>query len=264
MSDPLLPYALVTGASSGIGEVFARRLARDGRSLILVARTADKLSALAGELAKAHGIHAVALAADLADPTAPARIFAETEARGLPVDLLVNNAGFGTTGEFARLPLAAELELLQVNVLALVELTHRFLAPMLARRAGAIINVASTAGFQPVPYFTTYAASKAFVVSFSQAIAEEVRSQGVTVLALCAGTTRTAFFDRAGIDVARTNWRMQEPAVVVEVALRALRRRKTLTIAGWLNRVMVQSQRLAPRRLVARAAATALRGRLGR
>jgi len=151
-----------------------------------------------------------------------------------------------------------------VNVLALVELTHRFLAPMLARRAGAIINVASTAGFQPVPYFTTYAASKAFVVSFSQAIAEEVRSQGVTVLALCAGTTRTAFFDRAGIDVARTNWRMQEPAVVVEVALRALRRRKTLTIAGWLNRVMVQSQRLAPRRLVARAAATALRGRLGR
>jgi short-subunit dehydrogenase len=264
MNHPATAYALVTGASSGIGESFARRLAGEGRSLVLVARSADRLSALAGELARARGVRALALPADLADPTAPARIFAETEGRGLPVDLLVNNAGFGTCGEFARLPAATELELLRVNVLALVDLTHRFLVPMLARRAGAIVNVASTAGFQPVPYHATYAASKAFVLNFSQAIAEEVRGQGVTVLALCPGTTRTPFFDRAGIDLARSDWRMEEPEAVVETALRALRRRNTLTISGWLNRLMIQSQRLAPRALVARAAATAMRARVGR
>lgn len=264
MVDARLSYALVTGASSGIGEVFARRLAQEGRSLILVARTATRLTALADELAKAHGVRAIALPADLADRAAPGRIFAETEGRGLAVDLLINNAGFGTTGAFARLPLATELEMLQVNVLALVELTHRFLAPMLARHTGAIINVASTAGFQPVPYLTTYAASKAFVANFSQAVAQEVRGQGVTVLALCPGTTRTAFFDRAGVDVARIAWRLQAPEAVVETALRALRRRKALTISGWLNRLMIQSQRLAPRSVVVRAAAAAMRARLGR
>lgn len=263
MRDPLNPYTLVTGASGGIGEAFARRLAQEGRSLILVARTARRLAALADELTNAHGVRAVALPADLADRTEPARIFAETEGRGLHVDLLINNAGFGTTGEFARLPLATEIEMLQVNVLALVELTHRFLAPMLARRSGAIINVASTAGFQPVPYLTTYAASKAFVVNFSQAVAEEVGGQGITVLALCPGTTRTAFFDRAGIDISSVAWRMHAPEAVVETALHALRRQKTLTISGWLNRIMVQSQRFAPRSLVVRAAAAALRTRLG-
>ncbi len=191
-------YALITGASSGIGEVFARELARAGRSLILVARSTDKLESLRAELQSAHpGVEVVVIPLDLSQQNAPAELFAGTESRGLYVDLLMNNAGFGAFEPFAELQLERQLEMLRLNVEALVALTHFFLQPMRARRAGAVINIASTAAFFPGPYFATYAATKAFVLSFSQALFVENRSHGVLVTAVCPGATATNFFEVA-------------------------------------------------------------------
>lgn len=253
---------LITGASSGIGEVFARKLAARGHNLLLVARSEDKLITLCNELGRIKSTHAQYVAMDLSQPGAPARLLAETEKRGLEIDFLINNAGFGSMGEFSQLDLERELGMIDLNVRSLVELTYRFLAPMRERRGGSIINVASTAGFQPVPYMATYAATKAFVLSFSEALWEESRPYGVKVMALCPGVTETNFFDAAKIQKPPARM-VQTPEAVVETALRALARGKSSVISGWSNFMMVESERLVPRSLVLRVAGMALRKTFG-
>jgi len=249
---------LITGASSGIGEAFARALAARGHNLLLVARSEDKLMTLCSELGRVRSIHCQHVAMDLSKPESPAKLFEEAETRGLEIDLLINNAGFGSMGDFATLDLARELNMVDLNVRSLVEMTYRFLAPMRERKAGAIINVASTAGFQPVPYMATYAATKAFVLSFSEALWEENRTLGIEVMALCPGVTETGFFEASRMQKppARTS---QTPEEVVETALRGLSRRKSSIISGWPNKFGVAIGGLTPRSLLLRAIGSVMR-----
>jgi len=254
--------SLITGASSGIGEAFARKLAALGRNVFLVARSEDKLIALCNELGRTNSIRAQYFALDLSKPEAPAQLFAESEKRGLNVDLLINNAGFGAMGDFAKMDLARQLNMIDLNVKGLVELTHRFVQPMREKKQGAIINVASTAGFQPVPYMAVYGATKAFVLNYSQALWEENRRYGVHVMALCPGVTETNFFEASQMEhppmrVAQT------PEDVVDAALRGLTRKKSLVISGLANFIMIEAERLVPRSLIARVAGRALRPKPG-
>jgi hypothetical protein len=252
--------ALITGASSGIGKAFARKLASLGRNVFLVARSEDKLIALCNELGRTNNIRAQYFVLDLSRPDAPARLFEEAEKRGLVVDLLINNAGFGSLGDFSRLELDRELNMIDLNVRAVAEITHRFLSQMRQRKQGTIINVASTAGFQPVPFMATYAATKAFLLSFSEALWEENRIHGIHVMALCPGVTETNFFEAS---------RMQKPPMraaqsseeVVEAALQGLARRNRTVVSGWTNYFMIEAQRLVPRSLIVRAAGRVLRPR---
>lgn len=250
---------LITGASSGIGEAFARKLAVRGHNLLLVARSEDKLITLCNELGRSDRTRAQFVAMDLAAPDAPANLFEETKRRNLQIDFLINNAGFGSMGEFATQDLAHELNMIDLNVRSLVEMSYRFLQPMRERKSGAIINVASTAGFQPVPYMATYAATKAFVLSFSEALWEENRAYGIEVLALCPGVTETAFFTASHIQKppART---IETPEQVVETALRGLKRRKSSIISGAPNKLMVVTERVMPRSLVLRTIGSVMRG----
>ena len=251
---------LITGASSGIGEVFARKLAARGRNVLLVARSEDKLITLCNELGRSNSIRAQYVALDLSLPESPARLFEEAEKRGLTIDLLINNAGFGSMGDFAKLDLARELNMIDFNIKSLVELTHRFLQPMRERKQGSIINVASTAAFQPVPFMATYAATKAFVLSFSEALWEENRAYGVKVMALCPGVTETNFFEAAHGEKppARAS---QTPEEVVDTALRGLARGKSHIISGWIKSLHDGTERLVPRSLVTRMAGRMMRGR---
>jgi len=249
---------LITGASSGIGEAFARKLAAEGHNVLLVARSEDKLIALCNELGLNHNVRAEYFVADLSQPESPARLLEETRERNLEIDLLINNAGFGSMGEFGELDLARELNMIDLNVRSLVELTHLFLQPMRERKRGSIINVASTAGFQPVPFMATYAATKAFVLSFSEALWEENRAFGIKVMALCPGVTETGFFEASRMK--RPPGRaVQTSEQVVEVALRAWKRGKSSVISGWPNRIMVGTERLVPRSLVLRAVGAIMR-----
>ncbi len=249
---------LITGASSGIGEEFARRLARDKRNLVLVARSQDKLESLAAELANAHGINVVPLAFDLTKEDAAQKLFDETARRTLDIDLLINNAGFGSLGAFTSFELTRDAEMIDLNVKSLVALTHLYVRPMMTRRSGAIINVASTAAFQPVPFMTTYAATKAFVLSFSEALAEEMRDYNVRVMALCPGATETNFFDAA--KGARPPMRLVEtPAQVVATALQGLEAGKASVVSGWSNFFVANSSRFFPRSLVTRITGSVMR-----
>ncbi|HEY5401812.1 MAG TPA: SDR family oxidoreductase [Pyrinomonadaceae bacterium] len=251
---------LITGASSGIGAAFARKFAALGRNVFLVARSEDKLITLCNELGRVSGVRAQYFALDLTEPDAPARLFEETQKRELEIDMLINNAGFGSMGYFDKLDPEREVEMIDLNVRALVDLTHRFLIPMRKRNQGTIINVASTAGFQSVPFMTTYAATKAFVLSFSEALSEENRPFGVHVMALCPGVTETNFFEAA--QMGRPPMRgVQTAEEVVDTALRGLRRRKGVIVSGWLNRVMVVAERFVPRAVVLRITGKALRQR---
>ncbi|HEV2884624.1 MAG TPA: SDR family oxidoreductase [Pyrinomonadaceae bacterium] len=249
---------LITGASSGIGEVFARKLAARGRNVLLVARSEEKLVTLCNELGRSNSVRAQYVALDLSTPDAPLRLYEESKKRGLIVDMLINNAGFGSFGDFARLDLARELNMIDLNIKSLVEVTYWFMAPMRARKQGAIINVASTAGFQAVPFMATYAATKAFVLSFSEALWEENRPHGIKVMALCPGVTDTNFFEasRGKKPPARAS---QTPEDVVDTALRGLARGKSHIISGWTNRAMMEAERLAPRSLVTRMAGRMMR-----
>ena len=251
---------LITGASAGIGEAFARRLAARGDNLFLVARSEGKLRSLTDGLAREHKIDAQYMALDLTQSDAPQRLFEETARRGLEVELLINNAGFGSMWEFTDFGLERDMEMIDLNIKSLVALVHLYLRPMLVRRSGAIINVASTAAFQPVPYMATYAATKAFVLSFSEAIREENRGRGVRVLALCPGSTDTNFFDAAQGQKPPPSI-MQSPEDVVDVALRALERDRGHVISGWANFLLAEAGRLAPRSLVARIAGRVVRNR---
>lgn len=254
--------SLITGASSGIGEAFARRLAALGRNVFLVARSEDKLVTLCNELGRTNRVRAQYVALDLSQPDGAARLFAESQKRGLEIDMLVNNAGFGSFGDFQKKDLARELNMIDLNVKSLVDLTYRFLAPMRVRKQGTIINVASTAGFQPVPFMATYAATKAFVLSFSEALWEENRPYGIEVLALCPGVTDTNFFEAAHghKPPARA---AQTPDEVVDAALKALGRGKGHVISGIGNFVMVEAQRLLPRSAVVRVAGKMMRKSFG-
>jgi hypothetical protein len=249
---------LITGASSGIGEAFARRLAAERHNLVLVARSEDKLRELCDELMLAHKITAHYIAIDLIDFEADRRLFNETEKHGLEIDWLINNAGFGSMGDFVELELERELEMIGLNIMALVALSHRYLEKMRERRSGTIINVSSSASFQPVPYMATYAATKAFVTSFSEAIAEENRPFGITVTALCPGPTDTKFFDVANAEAFRMKG-MQTPEEVVETALKGVHRGKQHIISGWTNYLGAKLGNFVPNSVITRVIGNVLR-----
>ncbi|MCA9551571.1 MAG: SDR family oxidoreductase [Myxococcales bacterium] len=255
-----MAFALITGASAGIGRELAHLFARDGHDVVLVARSKDKLEALAAELRGAHGRTAHVVPTDLADPAAPTAIFAAVQTLGAEVEFLVNNAGFGTHGPFVELDPERELAMVQVNIAALLHLSRLFLPGMVARGRGRVLNVASTAGFQAGPLMATYYATKAFVISFSEAIAHELEGTGVTVTAHCPGATATDFAQTAGNDVSRLfqgGTKVASAREVAEHAYHAMMRGKTLAIHGLMNRIGAFSVRLSPRAVV-----TSIAGRL--
>jgi len=252
-------FALITGASSGIGASFARALAARGRPLVLVARSKDKLEALTREIAAKHSLRIEVVEQDLSVEGAAQRLAATLTERRIEVNLLVNNAGFGAQGQFWKLPLDRQEEMLRLNIVTLTELAWLLLPAMVERRGGGIINISSTASFQPVPYTTVYAATKAYVTSFSMGLAEEVAEYGVKVLALCPGPTATNFFDAGQFGKFNVPGGLQTPEAVVEVGLRAIDHGRSLAVPRFIDRLMIFSQRLAPRRLAARIAGNIFR-----
>jgi short-subunit dehydrogenase len=244
--------ALVTGASSGIGAALARRIAREGRHVALVARRLNMLEALAREIERDAKVSAHAIVSDLTAPGAPAELQAEVERRGLTVDWLVNNAGFGTVGRFYKLPLERELEELRLNVGVLMELTRRFMPAMVKRGQGAVVNISSMAAFAPGPYMATYCATKAFVMSFSESIANEAKDTGVHVLCVCPGFTRTEFQDRAHVDTNQIpSFVWMSADEVADQAVRAVGRGPVL-VNGRMNSFTTVVTRLVPRGLLTR------------
>lgn len=252
-------WALITGASAGIGTELARLLAVGGANLVLTARRVDRLQQLAADLTAKHGIKVEVFSTDLTQHDAPEQIYAFTIGKQIEVELLINNAGFGAFGNAHEIPVDKMLEMIQVNCSAVVYLTRLYLPEMVARRHGDVMIVASLAAFQPVPYNSAYAATKAFDLLFAEGIAEEVRPFGVRVCALCPGSTNTEFQtvahqpDRA--------FRSAETAEkVARVGLEALAEGKSYVISGTMNKLMKEAQRLAPRSLVTRMAANMMRG----
>lgn len=243
--------ALITGASSGLGEHFAHRFARDGHDVVLVARNEARLNALAERL-RIQKINTYVMPFDLNDPSTPEKLFEAVMAKGLEVEFLVNNAGFGTNGPFLELDLKRELEMVQVNCRAVLELCHRFIKPMRTRGHGRVLNVASTAGFQPGPFMATYFATKAFVVSLSEALAHELKGSGVTVTASCPGATDTEFQKISGNAESRLFQQggVAKPEDVVHQAYEAMMQGESLIVHGLMNYIMFQSLRVAPRAVV--------------
>lgn len=249
-------YALITGASSGIGEEYARQLAAKGWSLILVARSQDRLEELRQQMTAAHpGIDVRSIPIDLSATGAPLQLFQQTQSVGLKVMLLINNAGFGAFGEFADIDRDRQRQMLDLNIAALVELSHLYLQTMYGQSAaqpsrGGIINIASVAGFMPLPYSSVYAATKAFVVSFTLAVAEEARHRGVHVMLVNPGATATNFFQVAGNSPFDSPLRRQTAAQVVSESLRAFDRGRTAITTGASNRVSVLITPLLPRKWI--------------
>jgi uncharacterized protein len=252
---------LISGASGGIGEAFARRLAKEKHNLVLVARSADKLRALGDELEKKFAIKAYPIALDLSKPEAEKILFEETERNNFEIEWLINNAGFGSFGYFSENERERELQMIDLNIRTLVALTHRYLGKMRERKSGVIINVSSTASFQPLPFMATYAATKAFVTSFTEAIAEENRPFGITIQNLCPGATETGFFDAAGMKEPVKVKGTQTPEEVVEAALNGVRNRRSTVVSGWANYVGAFFGNLAPDWLVTKAVAGVLRSK---
>ena len=245
--------ALVTGASGGIGEELARLFAADGHDLVLLARSRDKLARLSEELGEKHGVGARVVASDLARPEAPREIFEELKGAGVTVDALVNNAGFGSYGLFAETDLKSELDLLQVNVVALTHLSKLFLPGMIARRRGYLMNVASTAAFQPGPLMAVYYASKAYVLSLTEALANECEGTGVCVSALCPGPTETGFVAAAGMAESKLFDRgPMDARTVAEEGYRGMLAGKTIVIPGFRNALVARGVGFMPRRMVTR------------
>ena len=251
-------WALVTGASAGIGKALAEQLAAGGTNLVLTARRRERLEELAGKLAAAHKIRTEFFVADLAQPDAPSKIFEFTGQKGIEISLLVNNAGFGSYGEFASAEIQRQLDMVQVNCSAVIDLTRLYLPGMIERRSGDVLIVASTASFQAVPYISTYAATKAFDLLFAEGLAEEMNPYGVRVCALCPGSTVSEFHDVAGQK--RFVGKNQESAEkVARTGLQALAAGKSYVISGVGNYLGAHSQRLVPRRMVTRIAAKMFR-----
>ena len=243
------PVALITGASAGLGVDFARQLSARGERLVLVARRKDRLDALAAELGNAR-----AVGLDLSEPGAADRLTADLAAHGEHVELLVNNAGFGLTGRFAELDGERQRQMVDLNCGALVELAHGVLPGMIERGQGRILNVASTAAFQPGPGMAVYFATKAFVLSFSEALHEEMKSQGVTVSALCPGPTATEFGEIAGFGPSNASSKLAAASgPVVAAGLNGLDRGRAIVIPGLMNKATAQAHRFFPRSIVRRA-----------
>jgi short-subunit dehydrogenase len=236
--------ALVTGASSGIGVAIAGELARRGHALTLVARRADRLRDMAAEIGNEHGVRVDWISVDLTDPSERDRIPAEIAARGQVVDLLVNDAGIGTSGRFHELPVGREVQLVRLNVEAMVALCGAFLPGMVERGNGAVLNVASVSGFMPVPQQATYSASKAFVLTFTEALRLDLHGTGVTATALCPGPVKTAF---AGIIEGLPSALFVDPARVAREAIDGLEQGRRTVIPGVLNKVNAISGRHTPR-----------------
>ena len=247
-----MPTALITGASSGIGYELAKLFARDKHDLVLVARNGPKLTEFGQQLNRDFAISVRSVAMDLSLPESPKRLFDELAGASIAIDILVNNAAFGKFGDFADLPLEESLDQIQLNITALTHLTKLFLGPMLARRSGKILNVASTAAFQPGPLMTVYYATKAYVLSFSEGLANELRGTGVSVTCLCPGPTLTSFQQRSGVEKSRL-FQQFGPMSAATVALdgyRALMKGKPVKISGAKNWLAAESVRFAPRRVV--------------
>lgn len=251
-------WALVTGASAGIGRALAVGLAAGGANLVLTARRTDRLSRLANELASQYKIETEVLPADLTGRDAREEIFKFTQQKGLAIEVLINNAGFGAYGKVTQVPSQRLLDMVEVNVAAVVHLTRLFVPAMIERRSGYVMIVSSTAAFQPVPYISTYAATKAFDLIFAEGIAEELRGDGVRVSALCPGSTESEFFEAAG-QPKRTERRKETAEKVARVGLEALAAGKSRAISGLQNWIGVEAQRIVPRSLVVRVAASLFR-----
>lgn len=241
-------WALITGASSGIGAEFARRLAARGMHLVLTARRTELMDALASELHTAHGTKCEIVSCDLSNMEHAAELYEEVKKRNIKVSLLINNAGFGHVGQILEADLNRIHEMLRLNIGALTDLTYRYLEDMINAGEGGIINVSSVAAFQPVAYMGAYAASKAYVLHFSEALWAEAWEYGVTVMALCPGTTRTDFFDISGAKGWLKNRRAQTVDQVVKAALKGFDRRKQYVVSGWGNYLLALAVRLAMRR----------------
>lgn len=243
-------WALITGASSGIGAEFARRLAALGMHLVLVARRTDRLNELAAELHTRHHTRCEVIAADLSDLHEVSTLAEQVAQRGITVELLINNAGFAIVGEVDKAEPERIQQMLRLNVMTVTDLTYRYLAGMLTRGHGAIINVSSVAGFQPVAFMAAYAASKSYILHFTEALWAEVRDRGVTLMALCPGTTRTELFEVAGVPGWLKKRRAHTAEKVVRGALRALEKRKQYYIPGWRNYFVTMLVRIGTRRTV--------------
>ncbi|HWF91679.1 MAG TPA: SDR family oxidoreductase [Terriglobales bacterium] len=249
MNDP--KTVLITGASSGIGYELAKLFARDGHNLVLVARSGGKLTQVSDELHRQFNILAQPVAMDMATTAAPQLLFDELQREGIRVDILVNNAGYAKYGEFADIPLEESQGQIQLNIATLTALTKLFVAPMLERRSGKIMNVASTAGFQPGPLMAVYYATKAYVISFSEALANELKGSGVTITCFCPGATDTGFQHRAENADSRL-FKTLRPMGVKRVArdgYRGLGKNKTLVISGARNWIVAESVRFTPRKI---------------
>lgn len=244
--------ALITGASGGIGYELAKLFATDHYNLVLVARSAEKLAQFADELQRQRGISVKVIPLDLAAPPAPQFLFDQLRREGIFIDVLVNNAGYGKFGEFSQVSLEESLGQIQLNITALTALTRFFLPPMVERRSGRIMNVASTAGFQPGPLMAVYYATKAYVISLSEALANELSGTGVTVTCFCPGATDTGFATRAGNDKTRLFKQIgaMDVKTVARGGYRGLMKGKTLVISGVRNWAVAESVRFAPRKLV--------------
>jgi len=249
--------ALITGASGGIGAAFAEQLAAQGHDLVLVARSQDKLEAIAEQLAATHGVKTTVLVQDLLATGAPEHIFNQLAAQDIEVDLLVNNAGFGTYGEFTDGDLQTYLNMIQLNVSVLVDLTHRALHGMKQRQSGCILNLSSTAAFQPIPDFAIYAATKSFVLSFSEALWYECQPYGIKVLGVCPGPTENQFFQTAEFPDTMESppgQNLAAPETVVKEALQALDQGQSNVVTGGLtNQILVNSNRFLPREMLTKA-----------
>jgi hypothetical protein len=239
---------LITGASAGIGWELARQFAADKSNLVLVARRRERLEELAAELRKQHGVEALVVAADLGRADAPQAIADQLARDGVAIDVLVNNAGFGALGPVADLDAGRQMEMIQVNVAALTHLTRLLLPAMIQRHRGGVLNVGSTAAFQAGPFMAVYYATKAYVVSFSEALADELASTGVTVTCLCPGPTVTEFAETAKMgDALLFRLQTMTAQAVAQIGYRAFRRGKLLVVPGWINYLGATGARLVPR-----------------
>ncbi|MBU7586033.1 MAG: SDR family oxidoreductase [Nostoc sp. TH1S01] len=244
--------ALITGASGGIGYEFVKLFAQDKYNLVLVARSEQKLYQMADELKSKFGIDVKVIAKDLANPSAPEEIFSELQQASIKVDILINNAGFASYGLFNETDLTAELQMLQVNVMCLTHLTKLFLKDMVKQGYGKILNLASTAAFQPGPLMAVYYASKAYVLSFSEAIANELEGTGVSVTALCPGPTESGFQKRAAMEDSKlvSGQKIMDAETVAKIGYEALFDNKTVVVPGLKNKLLTETVRFTPRKLV--------------
>ncbi len=250
-------YTLITGASTGIGYELAHCFARAKHNVVLVARNEEKLSHLANKLETEFQVKALIIPQDLTQPNAPNIIYETTRNKNIHIDILVNNAGIGANGEFAKIPYEKEMALIQLNIVSLVALCKLYIQDMAKQQSGKILNVASTAAFQPGPYMSSYYASKAFVLHFSEGLYQEYKKHGITISTLCPGATRTPFFENAemGTSSLATSIVMMNAKKVAEIGYKGLMQNKAVIIPGLINKILAQSVRFTTRFLVRQIAA---------